>query len=240
MKIQFLGTSFGAPTKERHQQSVLIETNNGNAYIFDAGAPVLDLLVRNGYDLTKIKAVFISHLHGDHLNGLFDLINLSEYFGMQFKVYMPEQSGIELIETYIKAVNSTLKSDCKLISLGEFYNADDFSVSSYVTDHLELSNGKSYGFMCRADGANVYITGDMHPSLKDFPSVLVNEKTDLIVTECAHFTADALCDRLNKCNTKRVAFIHVMPVGKYDDLLSLKNRFNFVSIFPNDNDEIII
>lgn len=34
MKIKFLGTSFGAPSKGRHQQSILIEDKVGNAYLF--------------------------------------------------------------------------------------------------------------------------------------------------------------------------------------------------------------
>ena len=55
MKIRFLGTSFGAPAVGRHQQSILLETESGNAYLVDAGAPVLDILVNTGYDLKKSK-----------------------------------------------------------------------------------------------------------------------------------------------------------------------------------------
>ena len=85
MKIKFLGTSYGAPSKDRHQQSFLIEENE-DLYIFDTGAPVLDILIKCGYDLSKIRAVFISHIHGDHLNGIFDMLNLSDYFNMNFTV----------------------------------------------------------------------------------------------------------------------------------------------------------
>ena len=52
MKIKFLGTSYGAPSKDRHQQSFLIEENE-DLYIFDTGAPVLDILIKCGYNLRK-------------------------------------------------------------------------------------------------------------------------------------------------------------------------------------------
>ena len=87
MKIRFLGTSFGAPSAGRHQQSILLETADGSGYLVDAGAPVLDILVNTGYDLTKLKAVFITHLHGDHMNGLHDIINLAAYYGIRCDKY---------------------------------------------------------------------------------------------------------------------------------------------------------
>ena len=61
MQIRFLGTSHGVPMPERFYQSMLIETDNGNSYLVDAGAPVMDLLVRLNYDLTRVKAAFITH-----------------------------------------------------------------------------------------------------------------------------------------------------------------------------------
>ncbi len=45
MKIKFLGTSYGAPSIGRRQQSILIETDDKNAYLIDTGAPVTDVLV---------------------------------------------------------------------------------------------------------------------------------------------------------------------------------------------------
>ena len=47
----------------------LIETAKGG-YIIDAGAPVMDCLLRRGFEPEKLKAVFITHMHGDHVNGL--------------------------------------------------------------------------------------------------------------------------------------------------------------------------
>ena len=77
MKIRFLGTSYGAPAPGRHQQNLLLETESGRDYLVDAGAPVLDILAGEGYDFSRLKAIFITHLHGDHMNGLADILNLA-------------------------------------------------------------------------------------------------------------------------------------------------------------------
>lgn len=76
-----------------------METNE-KACLIDTGAPVLDILVNESYDLTKIKAIFITRLHGDHMNGLFDIPNLADFYKMNLSVNLPEQRGIDLFENY--------------------------------------------------------------------------------------------------------------------------------------------
>ncbi|MFP3165947.1 MAG: ribonuclease Z [Nitrososphaeria archaeon] len=69
MKIVFLGTSAAVPTKERNTASIYITTTNG-AYLFDAGEGLQKQLQIARLNPIKIKAVFISHIHFDHVLGL--------------------------------------------------------------------------------------------------------------------------------------------------------------------------
>ena len=62
MKITFLGTSHGVPAADRYCSSTMIDVN-GCLYFIDAGAPLIDLLLRRGADLNQVKAVFTTHLH---------------------------------------------------------------------------------------------------------------------------------------------------------------------------------
>lgn len=240
MKILFLGTSYGAPSKDRHQQSILIEENE-DLYVFDAGAPVLDILIKDGYDLSKIKAIFISHIHGDHLNGIFDLLNLSDYFKMDFTVYLSEQRGIDLLKNYCEMQNCALKSGrvklC-LIEEGLFYNDRVLKVSAFKTAHMKNGKIPSYGFMIDDSDNKLCITGDLNASLNDFPNFLYSEHTDLIVAECAHFSAESLFHKLKLCNSRAFAIIHVMPCDKYSQLKMIFENSSLKAYFPNDNDEI--
>ena len=77
MKITFLGTSHGVPAADRYCACTMLEVN-GATYFIDAGAPLIDILLRRGTDLNTIRALFTTHLHGDHVNGVLafaDLIN---------------------------------------------------------------------------------------------------------------------------------------------------------------------
>ena len=243
MKIVFLGTSYGAPSAGRHQQSILVETENSDAYIFDAGAPVTDVLVNIGYDFSRIKGVFISHLHGDHMNGINDLINLSEFLNARFTVYLPEKRGVEALTAYTEMQLDRPcceRVDFRQYQVGEVFDENGCSVTAYPTAHMENSGRPSFGFMIEADRKKVYITGDLHPALKDIPAELDGLHTDLIVTECAHFTPSELYGRLGRCNTDRVAFVHVMPPERYTELGTYAPDACFDSFFPDDGDTLIL
>ncbi len=240
MKIRFLGTSFGAPAVGRHQQSILLETESGNAYLVDAGAPVLDILVNAGYDLTKLKAVFITHLHGDHMNGLHDIINLAAYYNIRCDIWLSEQRGIDAFTTYTEMQTpggNGGRTPFRLIEEGDFYDDGILRVKSVPTDHMTKP---CYGFLLEADGGSVYITGDLHPSLRDFPAFLYAEPVDMLVTECAHFQPEELYAQIRKCQIGTLAVVHVMPPEKYAGLQALAGEVPSAVILPADGDILAI
>ncbi len=174
------------------------------------------------------------------MNGLHDLINLAEFLNASFTVYLSEQRGIDAFEAYTfmqLGQKRSARIDFKLFDEGCFYDDGTLRVRAVHNDHMEASGLPSYGFLVEADGASVYITGDLHPTLKDFPKLLCDRHTDMIVTECAHFAAAEIVGVLNKCNTEKAAFIHVMPPEKYADLKGLEAQMNFSPLYPDDNDE---
>ncbi len=240
MKIKFLGTSFGAPGKDRHQQSFLIEENE-DLYIFDAGAPVIDILVKFGYDLSKIKAVFISHIHGDHLNGIFDMLNLADYFNINFTVYVSERRVAEFLRNYCELEGCALKSGrvkFLLIEEGEFYTDRHLRVCAFKTRHIKNGEIASFGFLVENEKSKLCITGDLNAALNDFPEFLCSEKTNLVITECAHFSPALLFEKLTRCCADSFAIVHVMPSDKYSQLKTIAKNSPLRVYLPNDNDEI--
>jgi len=241
LKLKFLGTSYGAPQKNRHCQSILIETDSGNSYLFDTGAPVLDILKNNNYDVKKIKSIFISHLHGDHINGLLDIINLTDFYEMNYSIYLPEQRGIEAVKAYSDMQTYGFKSDrikYHLITENLFYNDSNLKITAYKTKHMENTSDYSFGFLIEADNKKIFITGDLHPTLKDFPDFLYNYNINLLITECAHFNIEQLFEKIKNCKTDKTAVIHVYPPEKYKQLKKHRKKLPFKLILPNDNDFI--
>ena len=233
MNIRFLGTGFGAPYKNRHQQSILIEVGD-SSYLFDAGAPVCDILSFAEYDMSRIKTVFISHLHGDHMNGLNDMINLAEFFNIRCSVFLSEQRGIDAFRnyTYMQLGRDSDRVDFKLINEGLFYDDGIIKVTAYQNGHMK--GLPSYSFLIEVEGKRIYITNDLSPELCDLPGI----SADMLIIEAAHFEAETVISKCNQLKVDKVAFVHVMPPEKYDDLK--KCNTNFIPLYPNDGEEYVI
>jgi len=72
-KIHFLGTSSAVPTKERGLSCVAINYENIVAF-FDCGEGSQREINEAGLGFNKECAVFITHMHGDHVVGLLGLL----------------------------------------------------------------------------------------------------------------------------------------------------------------------
>lgn len=222
MKIEFFGTSHGIPSDVRYCTSILV-TVGENRYLFDAGAPAIDLLLRRGVPVDTLKAVFISHMHGDHVNGLPHLIDEANWAfpQMAFATYLPEHSGATLLRTYVSTVSHTL-IDEKRLPLPVLYPGFVFDDGLLRVTAISVEHCKgfaTYAFLLEAEGKRVYYTGDMSADLHDFP-VPDNDAPDLVITEMAHCTVPALLACLQRSGATRVLLNHVYPVEKIDEMLA--------------------
>src|SRR5436305_7636781 len=69
VRIVFLGTSAGTPSRERNLAAVTV-VMDGRTLLFDCGEGTQQQLLRSSVRAGSIEAIFISHMHGDHLYGL--------------------------------------------------------------------------------------------------------------------------------------------------------------------------
>lgn len=71
MQITFLGTSSGTPTRRRNVSAVGVAPERGREwYLVDCGEGTQHQLLRVPLSLLKLRAVLITHMHGDHCYGL--------------------------------------------------------------------------------------------------------------------------------------------------------------------------
>lgn len=241
MKIRFLGTSHGVPMPGRFCQSILFETEEG-LYLVDGGAPVSDLLIREGYDLSRLRAVFLTHQHSDHMLGLLHLLDLATWYfkEMRFTVYLPEENGPDFFRRTLTFLEGPLtdRIDYRTYTEGTVLSCGDLTVSAHPTRHI--APRPAYGFLVEEGARRVYVTGDMRGDLSDFPAELLSAPLDLLVPECAHCSAEALFALCEKTGARAVAPVHVYPTEKYGVLKELSSHSPKKWSFPDDLDTVIL
>ncbi|QGZ30226.1 ribonuclease Z [Stutzerimonas stutzeri] len=71
MDLLFLGTSSGTPTRGRNVSALaLLEDSGKGWYLIDCGEATQHQLLHTPLTLHGLRAVFITHVHGDHCYGL--------------------------------------------------------------------------------------------------------------------------------------------------------------------------
>lgn len=71
MKITFLGTSSGAPSRYRNVSALAVQFDqSSSAWLFDCGEATQHQVMRSQLRLSQIDRIFVTHMHGDHVFGL--------------------------------------------------------------------------------------------------------------------------------------------------------------------------
>ncbi len=106
--VTILGCSSAKPTPNRHPSGQAVNIHE-QYYLVDAGEGTQQQLIRYGINPLKIRAVFISHLHGDHVFGLFPLISTLGLYGRRtpLEVYAPAPFG-EMLTAHLHFFDTDL------------------------------------------------------------------------------------------------------------------------------------
>ena len=71
MKITFLGTGAGSPSRARNVTSIALQLpQQARLWMFDCGEATQHQILRSPLRLSQLERIFFTHLHGDHLFGL--------------------------------------------------------------------------------------------------------------------------------------------------------------------------
>ncbi|SDL58324.1 RNAse Z [Salinimicrobium catena] len=98
MKLTILGCYAATPRTLTNPTSQVLELNN-ELFLIDCGEGTQVELRRNKVKFSKIKHVFISHLHGDHFFGLIGLISTFMLLGRETELHIYGPKGIKEIIT---------------------------------------------------------------------------------------------------------------------------------------------
>jgi len=130
MELIVLGSAGSIPTKERNLPSIALRYD-GQIYLFDCGEGTQRQMMLFKIKYGKVKAIFITHLHLDHMLGVYGLL---ETFRLNNR-----QEELIIIGPNIKKVFNKKKFPfLKLIDIkksGIVYKTDKFTVSAFKLYH---------------------------------------------------------------------------------------------------------
>jgi len=173
IKVTLLGTGTPFPNAERFGSAILVE-GAGTKLLFDCGRGVVIRLTQAGVSPKEIDALFLTHLHSDHVVGIPDLWlsgwllgrskplpiwgpqgtssmakHLAQAFGFDIHIRQaaPDPLPAEGVEI-----------DAKEIEQGEIFNDGLARVSAFLVDHGAVK--PAFGYRVDSAGHSVVISGD--------------------------------------------------------------------------------
>lgn len=184
--------------------------------MIDAGAPVNALMIRAKKDFAQLKAVFITHMHDDHVGGLPGLIKtLIKYpkDGQHTYIFLPEQEAIPALGGWLTVQHLQLPLQLvtmKSMSSGLIYDDGILKVNSLGSKHIyNPSYPISFSYSLEAEGKKVMYTGDLSSDFSDYPAVLQAEPYDLCICEATHYSPHEAVDTLKKSMVSHMVFNHI-------------------------------
>ena len=106
--VTILGNSSAKPTATGHPSAQVVNVKE-QYFLVDAGEGVQRQMARRGISALKLRAVFLSHLHGDHMYGLFPLLSTLGLYGRRtpLRIYAPRPFG-EMLECFLRLCETNL------------------------------------------------------------------------------------------------------------------------------------
>lgn len=89
-----MGTASAMPISDRNPSAQMLSVH-GRLFLMDCGEGTQQQMRRAHLAFMKVEAIFISHIHGDHLFGLFGLLNTMTMYGRTapLHIYGPRALG---------------------------------------------------------------------------------------------------------------------------------------------------
>ena len=174
MEAVLLGTGFPAPNPERAGPSTAVIVN-GKYYVVDSGRAVTLRLAALQPRMPHIEAVFLTHLHSDHTQGLPDLFTtrwVMEHSTTPLEVYGPEGTR-EMADAMVKffAADIHIRRDltemlpaagatvnAHVVKQGTILESDGLKITAFEVDHRPVEPAFGYRFDC--GGKSIVISGD--------------------------------------------------------------------------------
>ncbi|MEZ4773182.1 MAG: ribonuclease Z [Bacteroidia bacterium] len=146
-EVQILGTSAAIPTNSR-LPSAQVVTINDRHHLVDCGEGTQIQLLRAKVKYSRLDAIFISHLHGDHILGVPGLLNSLSLYERNFPLKLFAPSGLkDILDLVFEQTHSYLNFELEFIPTEDFapgsvlYETDRYQVYALPLEHRIFCRG---------------------------------------------------------------------------------------------------
>jgi ribonuclease BN (tRNA processing enzyme) len=195
MKLLFLGTG-SAFTLNNYQTNFLISTDdNKKRLLIDCGSDVRLALKEQGYYLTDITDVYISHTHADHVGGLEGLA-FTTFFNPTISKPNLYLSKVLLNNLWGKSISGGLESiEGSITDINSYFNVHTIDNNKHfvwekikfmLVQTIHIMNGfyiiPSFGLFFKVNNKHIFITTDT----QFCPNQIMKfyDMADLIIQDC--------------------------------------------------------
>lgn len=256
IKVTLLGTGAPPPLMERFGPSILVQAGS-ETLLFDAGRGCSQRLRQVNVSYDKINALFLTHLHSDHVVGLPDLWLTGWLISERvtpLNVFGPTGTD-EMITHLQKAfafdIKIRVENDKQLeegsellakeIQQGVVYEKNGVKVIAFKVDHY--SNIPSFGYRIEYNGHSVVLSGDTRYSEN---LIRFAKGADLLVHEVVvapdtlgksdrrynilmqHTTPEQAAQVFTKVKPKLAAYSHIAKIyGKTEEDILKRTKANY-------------
>lgn len=230
LTLTFLGDASGKSTAIRYDHSSVLMQSDDTSILIDCGEPAAATLTRLGLPWDSIDAVFISHMHADHMGGLFQLIKAMQLNGRRkdLTLYVPEEAvrSMQAFLLSIYLMPEVLPFELRILGLkdGLWVDCLGMRVQARATGHLHWVRRRletvnksypdisfeCYGFLVAGGDSMLLYSGDVE-TVADITRVLNEEPVDVLITEMAHLEPEKALPQLAECEVGRVIIHHYHP-----------------------------
>lgn len=152
--LLFLGTGASIPSKTRALPAIAVRQSS-DIVLFDCGEGVQRQFMISPMSFMKVSAIFITHLHGDHILGIPGLLQTMGMSGRKNELFIGGPKGIKRsVELLLAACHRSytdhnpdatkdLEFPLNIMEMGQGSEVKfkGYSVSSFCTDHGVVSLG---------------------------------------------------------------------------------------------------
>jgi len=177
LEVLLLGTGYPRPDPVRAGPATAILSGD-RVFLVDAGRGVVQRWAATEIPLKRLHAVFLTHLHSDHIAGLPDLFNTSWIFGRYEPLRLFGPAGTTKLARAMRAffaVDIPIRRDltekhpgagatvdARVVAEGVVYRDASLSVTAFRVDHRPVQD--AFGYRFDGAGRSVVVSGDTRPS----------------------------------------------------------------------------